>query len=84
MAREFSTVQNRHADKYLNRLGTVTRYSLDNHFHGETVAPENAAKALRDKLAHDIHIKVNSDKTKGRLDVHSNLWYEFDINPEAK
>ena len=72
----FQTIQGRHAAKHLDKISNLRCYSLDNSFSGELV--EHQGYALNFALNRmGGKLQVNKEG-KGKIHLHSNLWYEFD------
>lgn len=77
----FKTVQCRYDAKYRPLVTNLVVYTLDNYFKGELVEDTNRAlEYALDRL--DTRMQVNATKNKGRIHVHSNCWYEFDLKTE--
>lgn len=78
------SIQKRHSEKWLARVVNLKSFSLESHFSGVAVDDARAAEVLRREIAiMGKPMQVNAEKTKGRLRVHSNQWYEFDIRPDS-
>ncbi len=75
MAKQFTTIQRRHSDKWLARITTIRAYTLENYFKGDLCGVDT----LRRCLDNGDNLQINADKTGGRLSRHSNCWYEFEI-----
>jgi hypothetical protein len=75
----YVTIQARHAKKHYDKISNMVCFSLENHFSGKPVVPENQDKVLEFCLEKcGDKLQVNKETGKGRIRQHSNCWYEFD------
>ncbi len=73
-----TTIARNRIEKILPRIVSGKRYTLENHFHGETVTPEQIVTFIctwRDRQGG----KMTLNGTKGCYTLHSNHWVEFEV-----
>lgn len=76
MANGYTTIQNRHSEKWLAKIVNVRAFTLENHFSGKD-CPVAALRFAIERLGDNL--QLSADKTRGRLRCHSNCWYEFEV-----
>ena len=74
----WKTIQKRMVHKHLQYISNIQLYTLDNQFSGEFIESIGSYGLENGKM------EVNVIQKKGKLRVHSNWWYHFDYNKEAK
>ncbi len=68
----WKTIQKRVVHKHIPHISNIKVLSLENNFIGENISEIKKFSLENGKM------KIDMEKGKGRLHVHSNLWYEFD------
>lgn len=68
----WKTIQKRVVHKHIPRISNIKVLSLENCFIRESISEIGKFSLENGKMEVDI------ENRKGRLRVHSNLWYEFD------
>jgi hypothetical protein len=68
----WKTIQKRVVHKHLSRISNIKVLCLENCFVREDISE------IRKYSLDNGKMEVDIENGKGRLRVHSNLWYEFD------
>lgn len=73
------TIAKNRLEQFIPRIQNVRVYSLENSFSGKHAQSDEAAINFAVKVgAKFIH---DASTGTGQARCHSNLWYEFDVDP---